>query len=76
MPAMTRRSFLLSTSKVKRKLPVQPNVPRMTSPSFSVDSLSSERMNMGGVNMLARAPSLVSRTFLPKLSGVVLMVAS
>ena len=31
---------------------------------------------MGGVNMLARAPSFVSSTFLPKFSGVVLIVAS
>ena len=76
MPAMTRRSFLLSTSNVKRKLPVHPKVPKITSPSFSEDSLSKDKMNMGGVNMLARAPNFVSSTFLPKFSGVVLIVAS
>ena len=57
---------LLSTSKVKRKLPVHPMVPTSTSPAFSCEGLSRASWKKGDTNILARAPNFVSITFCRK----------
>ena len=76
MPLMMRSSLLLSTSKVKRKLPVQAIVPINTSPVFSLFLewvLSSKN---GCVSIVVRVPRRESITFLPNVSGVSLMCIS
>ena len=71
-----RNSFLLSTSKIKRKLPVHPKVPTSTSPAFSCEGLPKDNWKKGETNKLARVPNFVSTTFLPKSSSLSVILAS